>query len=233
MNREDGEAQLYLECVRLNRRYEDAKKLPPRSLRDVPEDARGDGADLRRRLGGAVEHAPRRGDVLGLQAQARQPDVAALPGARRATTWTATSGTSRGRASRRRFDEFRTRGATVDESGVSRAARDRARRHRRDGVPRLLPDRLGLHPRGEGARHPGGPGPRLGRGLARRLRARHHGHRSDPVQPAVRALPEPRARQHAGLRHRLLHVAARRGHRLRRARSTARRASGRSPPSRT
>ena len=37
-----------------------------------------------------------------------------------------------------------------------------------------------------------------------------------PVQPALRALPEPGAREHAGLRRRLLHGPARRGHRVRR-----------------
>jgi DNA polymerase III subunit alpha len=36
---------------------------------------------------------------------------------------------------------------------------------------RLLPDHAGLHQLGEGARDPGGSGPRLGGGLARGLRA--------------------------------------------------------------
>ena len=101
----------------------------------------------------------------------------------------------------------------------------------RDEVPRLLPHRLGLHPLREGARHPGRAGPRLGRRLARRVRAADHRPRSHPVQPALRALPEPGAREHAGLRRRLLHGPARRGHRVRRRASTARRASGRSPRS--
>ena len=75
---------------------------------------------------------------------------------------------------------------------------------------------------------PVGPGPRLGRRLAGRVRAAHHRHRSDRVQAAVRALPEPRARVDAGLRRRLLHEPARRGHQVRHRTSTARTTSARS-----
>ena len=49
-----------------------------------------------------------------------------------------------------------------------------------------------------------GPGPRLRRGLDRRLRARHHGPRPAGQRPAVRAVPEPGAQVDAGHRHRLL-----------------------------
>ena len=62
---------------------------------------------------------------------------------------------------------------------------------------------------------PVGPGPRLGRGLARRLCADHHRPRSAALRPAVRALPQSRARVDAGLRHRLLPGPARRGDPLR------------------
>ncbi len=58
-------------------------------------------------------------------------------------------------------------------------------------------------------------GPRLGRGLAGRLRAHHHRPRPAALRSPVRALPQPRARLDAGLRHRLLPGAARRGDRLR------------------
>ena len=81
---------------------------------------------------------------------------------------------------------------------------------------------------GEGERRPRRTGPRLGRRLARRVRAAHHRPRSDSVQPALRALPESGAREHAGLRRRLLHGPARARHPVRAARSTARRASARS-----
>ncbi len=70
-------------------------------------------------------------------------------------------------------------------------------------------------------RHPGRARPRLGRGQHRGLRAGHHRHRPAPLQPHLRAVPEPRARVAAGLRHRLLPGAPRRGHRVREARSTA------------
>ena len=63
--------------------------------------------------------------------------------------------------------------------------------------------------------HSGRAGPRLGRGLARRLCAHHHRPRSDPLRPPVRALPQSGARVDAGLRHRLLPGAARRGDPLR------------------
>ena len=62
---------------------------------------------------------------------------------------------------------------------------------------------------------PVGPGPRLGRRLARRLQPRHHRSRSAALQPALRALPESRARVDARLRHRLLPGRARSRHRLR------------------
>ena len=76
-----------------------------------------------------------------------------------------------------------------------------------------------------------GPGARLGRGLAGGLFARHHRPRPAALRPAVRALPQSRARVDARLRHRLLPGRARPRDRLREARSTARRASRRSPPS--
>ena len=99
--------------------------------------------------------------------------------------------------------------------GIPRAARLRARGHRGDEISRLLPDRVRLHPMGEGAGHSGRAGPRLGRGLARRLCADHHRPRSAALRPAVRALPQSRARVDAGLRHRLLPGPPRRGDPLR------------------
>ncbi len=61
------------------------------------------------------------------------------------------------------------RRATPD---LRRAPRLRARDDREDGLLRLLPDRRGLHQLGQEQRHPGGPGPRLGRRLAGGVLAR-------------------------------------------------------------
>ena len=62
---------------------------------------------------------------------------------------------------------------------------------------------------------PVGPGRGSGAGSLVAYSTAHHRHRSDPLQAALRALPQPRARLHAGLRRRLLHEPARRGDRLR------------------
>ncbi len=85
-----------------------------------------------------------------------------------------------------------------------RARRDGARRHRPHGLQRLLPDRLGLRQVGEGQRHRRRPGPRQRRRLDRRLLPADHRRRPAALRPAVRALPQPRARVDAGHRHRLL-----------------------------
>ena len=79
-----------------------------------------------------------------------------------------------------------------------------ARRHRQHGLQRLLPDRLGLRRLREGQRDRRRPGPRLGGRLDRLLHAGDHGRRPAPLRPAVRALPQRRARVDAGHRHRLL-----------------------------
>ena len=78
---------------------------------------------------------------------------------------------------------------------------------------------------------PVGPGPRLGRGLAGRLLARHHRPRSAALRPAVRALPQSRARVDAGLRHRLLPGRARPRDRVRAQEVRRADACRRSPPS--
>ena len=65
------------------------------------------------------------------------------------------------------------------DAGAARAARVRAEDDRGDGLPRLLPDRLGLHPLRPRGRRLGRPGPRLGGGLAGRLLPAHHRPRSD------------------------------------------------------
>ena len=98
---------------------------------------------------------------------------------------------------------------------IPRPPRIRARRHRAHEISRLLPHRGRLHPVGQGARHSRRARPRLGRRLPRRLFAHHHRSRSHPLRPAVRALPQSRARVDAGLRHRFLPGPPRRGDPLR------------------
>ena len=95
------------------------------------------------------------------------------------------------------------------------AGRLRGRRHLADELPRLLPRGRGLHQLGQGPRHPGRSGPRIRRGLDRRLRDAHHRPEPARARADLRALPQPRPRVHARLRHRLRRAPARRGHPLR------------------
>ena len=85
-----------------------------------------------------------------------------------------------------------------------RAARVRAADDRRDGLRRLLPDRLGLRALRQEERRHRRPRPRLGGRLARRLLPADHRPRPDRERPALRALPEPGPQVHARHRHRLL-----------------------------
>ncbi len=147
---------------------------------------------------------------LGKNYLARLSD-AARRHARRAP---ARRGGGRARASARRAVSG-CAGARREARRIRRAARVRDEDHRPDGLRRLLPDRRRLHQLGEGQRRAGRTGSRLGRRLARRVRARHHRPRSAALRAAVRALPQPRARVDAGLRHRLLPGRARPRHRLR------------------
>ena len=95
------------------------------------------------------------------------------------------------------------------------AGRLRGRRHHPDGLPRLLPRRRRLHQLGQGQRHPGRPRPWLRRGLDGRLRDADHRPRPAGPRPDLRALPQPRPRLDARLRHRLRRASARRGDPLR------------------
>ena len=88
-------------------------------------------------------------------------------------------------------------------------------RHRGHGLRRLLPHRLGLHRLVAQAGYPRRSGPWLGRRLDRGVLPQDHRHRPDPLRPALRTLPESRARVRARLRHRLLHASPRPGRRLR------------------
>ena len=178
------------------------------------------------------EHARHRREVPALKLKLGEPDAPELPGARGLDDAEATSATSRARGSSARFARVRRRSARRSTRRVPRRASrwelDVICKMKFPGYFLIVWDFIRY---AQGARRPGRAGPRLGRRLARRLRAAHHRPRSDPVQPAVRALPESRARVHAGLRRRLLHGPARRRHRVRAAEVRRGRASGRSPRS--
>ena len=111
------------------------------------------------------------------------------------------------------------RGAGPASGGIRQAlprpARIRARHDHRNGICRLFPDRRRLHPMGEARGDPGRSRARLGRRLGRRLGLDDHRSRPAALRPAVRAVPEPRARVDAGFRHRFLPGPARRGDPLR------------------
>jgi hypothetical protein len=109
----------------------------------------------------------------------------------------------------------RRRAARAGAAALRGAPGVRARHHRQDGLPRLLPDRGRLHHLGQGQRLPGGPRARLGCRFAGGLRAVDHRPRPARLQPAVRALPQSRARLDARLRHRFLPGQPRPRHRLR------------------
>ena len=76
------------------------------------------------------------------------------------------------------------RPAAPHDRRVRASSRLRDRDDQEDGVPGLLPDRLGLHPLRARGGHSGRPGPRLGRRVARRLVHAHHRRRSDRLRPA-------------------------------------------------
>ena len=102
------------------------------------------------------------------------------------------------------------------DAGARRAARIRAEDDPRDGLRRLLPDRLGPHLVRARERHQRRPGTRIDRRLARRLLPGHHRGRPDEVRPALRAHAEPGAEVHARHRHRLRRSRARPRDQLRR-----------------
>ena len=100
--------------------------------------------------------------------------------------------------------------------GAARAPALRAQDDPRDGLRRLLPDRLGLHPLRQAERDQRRPGPRLGGGVARGLLPPDHRRRPDALRAPVRALPQPGPQGPARHGHRLLRGRARPGDQLRR-----------------
>ena len=190
----DAEAHLYLSCIKTGRSYAEAQGAPPRLERDVPEVAGRDGAALRGAPGGDRRARSPSPSAARLKLKLGEPMLPSF----KVPEGYDTEGYFRHVAREgleRRFDEFEARGQDASTATAYRARLEiGARRHREDEVPRLLPHRLGLHPLREGERHPGGPGPRLGRRIDRRLRDADHRPRPHPVQPPLRALPQPGAR---------------------------------------
>ena len=89
------------------------------------------------------------------------------------------------------------------------AGRLRGRGHHRDGFPGLLPRRRRLHQLGQGQRHPRRSRPWFRRRLDVRLRDADHRPRPAQARPDLRAVPQPRPRLDARLRHRLRRASAR------------------------
>ena len=178
-----------------------------RHQRVLPQGHGRDDGGVRGVARGGAHHAGDRRALPGGH-RARQHAHPQLPDARRAARGRVPARPGAGRAARALRRPHPRRGGGAPGHG--------ARGHRPDGLRRLLPDRLGLRQVRQGQRHRGGAGPWLGGRLDRVLRAGHHRGRPAQVRPAVRALPQPRARVHAGHRHRLLGQGPRAGHALRR-----------------
>ena len=147
---EDAEAQLYLSCIadgpHLRRGARPPPRLATRCTSRAPTRWRASSASCPRRS----QHARDRRDVQRAQAQARQADAARLQGAgglrhRRVLP------PRRARGPRAALRKSSPRSARASTRRLPEAPRDRARRHRQDEVPGLLPDRLGLHPLRQGA----------------------------------------------------------------------------------
>ena len=194
------------------RRYSAAQALYPRA---AFRHAAGDGRALRRSSGRACELGSNRaalqsGDSARQELPARLSDPCRTHD--RATS--AQRGDCRtGEAPRGALS--RGPRARCEASGIPRAAGVRSQDHHPDGLRRVLPDRRRLHQLGQAERGAGRPGPRVGRGIADRLRARHYRSRPAALHAALRAVPEPRAGVDARLRHRLLPGRPRQGDRVR------------------
>ncbi len=185
-----------------------AQEPEPLALRHRPlllQDPRGDGARLPGPRGRAAAHARDR-RALQRRDRARPDPAAGVPDARRPR---------RVRVPRRAVREGARAPLRDGHPRAPGAAPLRAEDDPRDGVRRLLPDRLGLHPLREAERGQRRAGPRLRRRLARRVLPRDHRHRPDALRAPVRALPQPGPQGHARHGHRLLRGRARPGDQLR------------------
>ena len=202
----------------VQRRRADA--LPRRPV--LPEDARGDGGGLRRRARtrwrNTVRIAERCNVDLGDDGEpAAELRRAGRLHARRATSSTMVrEGFDRAAAAARGARRPRARCATRSTS-TRRALAVRDRRHQADEVPGyfLIVWDFIRYAREQGI--PVGPGRGSAAGSLVAYCLQHHRRRPAALRPALRALPEPRARLAARHRHRLLRAAPRRGHRVRHA----------------
>ena len=184
---------------------QEPESLEVRHERVLFQDPGRDGARLPRPRGRDAAHARGRRALLDRD-RARQHPAAEVPDPERPR---------RLRLPRRALRPGARAPLRQGHAGAARAAPVRAEDDPRDGLRRLLPDRLGLHPLREGERDRRRPRPRLGRRLARRLRARDHRHRPDQVRPPLRAVPQPGPQVDARHRHRLRRRGPRAGDQLR------------------
>ena len=122
-------------------------------------------------------------------------------------------------------------GADVPAHGVTGPDRVRARGHRADGLPRLLPGRRRHLPVRPGQQDRGRPRPWVGHRLDRRLR--HRDHRADPIEHGLlfERFLNPERISPARRRPRLRRAPPRRDDPLRHRASTATTTSRRSSPS--
>ena len=185
-----------------------AEEPEPLEVRHRPlllQDARGDRRRLPRTRRRAAAHA--RGRRALLRRDRTRPDPPAqVPGARRAGCL---------RLPRRALREGPREAVRVHHRRAHREAPLRAEDDPGDGVHRLLPHRLGLHPLREGARDLGRARPRLGCRQPRLLLPADHRPRPDPLRPALRAVPQPGPQDDARHGHRLRGGRARARHQLR------------------
>ncbi len=174
----------------------------------LPEVRRRDAAPLRRAARGVRQHPPHR-RARQRRDRLRQAEPAPVPGARRVHR-------RHLRGPGRRLPpppQHRGGEGALWDAHPGRGdgtARLRARGHRQHGLLGLLPRGVGPDPLRPLPAHPGGPGPRLGRRMLRRLLPPDRRPRPDPLRPALRALPQSRAHPDARHRHGLRRALPRR-----------------------
>ena len=167
--------------------------------------------DLPQALANSVEIAKR----CNLDARARQEPAAAVSDAERRRS-RRISPRTRARRTRAAARAALSRPAARERSGraTARGSSSSSPRSSRWGS-RAISSSSPTSSTGRRERRAGRAGPRLGRRLARRLQPRHHRPRPAALRPALRALPESRARVDAGFRHRFLPGRPRPRHRVR------------------